>query len=313
MDAEKLRLLEERLKLIKISKPKKPYKWVKKKRSGPKKKRGPKPKPGKPGRPRNKLKPGPKKKLGRPKKYKRPKVKKKPGPKPKPKTWRYYLTNKLPKQNELIKFMPMLKNMVKVARGESLVPKDIAFSYYKTINQQLCNNQKPGTSNPQLIIKTFNKLETLSAEDLEQQAYIYLLHLHKFYEKNWEAIRNRTISNRGGTFNDYVRQKVIRYLALYVSNEIKNKVADYYYKDENIDGMYELEEPETLEMNLGWLFVKEKGGLFKDLNVKQKYLIYLKYNQELSNKEIAEQTNVDEVTIRTFFKDVKDNTLKKAG
>lgn len=206
------------------------------------------------------------------------------------KHWRKYLSNNLlPARFQLLKYKPLIEKIVSIARGEISNPKDI----YQRFNSSLSTKidlYKLGYS-----IKEFNHLSSLQEDDLQQQAFLYLMELWDFYTFTWR----KQGSGKSRVFYDFARVNLSRWMGLYVGNEIRNKLSE----DKIIitEESYELEDPSILKLDLGWVILKNKEGIFGNLTIKQKYLLFLRYTKDMSILSIAELIQQHRATVEKEF------------
>lgn len=255
---------------------------------GPKKKGGRRPKPKPVGRPKKKIrknaaKKKKKKRVGRPSRWGRKKSAKawareryrKLHPKKlgrpikkdkrKPKSWRKYLRNNLlPPRFALVdNYSDLINNICQIAIGKSKTPKsiyeDVLAGFMAKSNSSLLNTK------PQL-------------EDIKQQCYVYLMEIWTWYLDKWR----RNSRYKRIQFYDYIREKIPKLIGNYLGRESRREKSEYQWPN---DLIVQPENSLSYELNLQW--VTTRDGLFKQLSIQQRYLLYLYFNQEMSINEIA--------------------------
>lgn len=172
-----------------------------------------------------------------------------------------------------IRYKYHLDYFVAMATGERFIWDSVTNNYYSS----LCRNlkikgwgQKVNEVRDMLL-----NLRSISKEDVYQEALISLLDCyHKYIAKM-----------RRCTFTVYLLIHVPRYLAKVISENIKIEKGDSYCP--TFSEEYWMDEPERLSINLAWVTLKEKGGVFSTLTTFQKYLLYLRYNKGMTVKEIS--------------------------
>jgi hypothetical protein len=215
----------------------------------------------------------------------------------KKKHWRKYLVNNLlPAQFQLIQYKPLINTLVGIAQGELIQPKDIYSRFYRALNTKLFGSGKPRVNTPLLLKSYSTRLVSLQREDLEQQCWTFLLELWDFFTFTWskQSAASTTV------FYDYARAQLARWLGSYIGNQIKNSNAETIEFSPEKE-YYEMEDPQIFKIDLGWVVFKHKHGLFGQLTIKQKYLLFLRYNKELTIEEIASLINQHRVKIEQEF------------
>jgi hypothetical protein len=196
----------------------------------------------------------------------------------KKKHWRSKLqAASFPADIKATQFKTLIESIVQVARGNTITPRDILLRFNQGFKKKinlLYKQEEIG-----LLIQVHrDSICTISEEDLSQQCYLYLIELWEFYKIKWKKRTNKI-------FYDYARSYLSRWMGYYVGQEIEKYLSQGYI--EKLESVYSIEEREITNLSLGWVFLKTNEGKFKDLNIKQKYLLYLRFNKDLSIKEIS--------------------------
>lgn len=209
--------------------------------------------------------------------------------------WRKKLNEpSFPAKIKSSEFEALINKIVDVARRESLEPKDILFRFNQGFRKKAGASFR--TEEIGIIINIYkDNICSLDREDLIQQCYLYLIELWDFYKIKW---RNKTKK----VFYDFARTFLSRWVGYYVGSEISKHLAQgNIEKSEVID----FEEKEEINLNLGWVFLRSKEGKLKELNIKQKYLLYLRFNKELTNKAISELIGQHIKDVEKEFSNIK--------
>jgi len=62
-----------------------------------------------------------------------------------------------------------------------------------------------------------------------------------------------------------------------------------------------IDEPDELDLNLGWVLLKQDKGVMSELSTRQKYLVFLRYVKSMKIREIADLTQRHKTLIEKDF------------
>jgi hypothetical protein len=225
----------------------------------------------------------------------------------KKKHWRDHLVNNLlPARFQLVQYRPLIQKIVQIVAGEEIRPLDIYQRFYRSLNTKLYGSGEPKTNTPLLLKSYSTRLVSLQKEDIEQQCWLFLLELWDFYTYSWskQGAASSTV------FYDFARAQLARWVGSYVGNQIKMANAETVEQIPLLD-WYEMEDPQIFKMDLGWVALKSKDGMFGHLTIKQKYLLYLRYSKELTIEEISVLVRQHRAKIEQEFSHI--NTILHGG
>lgn len=198
----------------------------------------------------------------------------------KPKHWRKFIVNNLlPPKFELIeKFTPLVDKIVLIAIGQNKGPVDI----YKRFQSAFREKVNIGSLDVSTYVSAYR--DTFGGiDDIKQQCYLYLVEIWSWCRKHW-----RRYQTRGTVFYDYVRSNLPRYMAIHLAHQINSYNAEMSGQSYLLqEPTYEPEDPIVFHLNLSWVVIKSKDGVFSNLTTKQKYLLYLRYNRGYTIEKIA--------------------------
>lgn len=192
------------------------------------------------------------------------------------KHWRAYIVNnQLPPKFELAdKYKPLIEKLVLIATGQSIGPGDM----YKRFKMAF---GRTGDLSLQDYLSAYRDV-VCDQEDLVQQCYMYLMEIWEWARTRWGR------SDRSIVFYDYVRFNLPKYLGthlVHLINSYNAELAGQAYLLE--EPSYELEDPPIFHLNLSWVVLRSKDGIFSNLTTKQKYLLYLRYNRGYTIDKIS--------------------------
>lgn len=208
--------------------------------------------------------------------------------KKKKKHWRQYISNNLlPARYQLIDLKPLVTKIASVASGKARNPKDIYLRFTRAVGPYMPNN----------LSQTVKEELLLTQEDIEQQCFLYLMELWDFFTFTWSK------RGRKGTtvFYDFARANLSRWIGVYIKNLIVNKNAENITSELYLPDIYEMEDPEIFKLDLNWVTIGSTQGVFANLTVKQKYLLFLRYTEKLSIMEISELIQQHHVLVEREF------------
>jgi hypothetical protein len=212
--------------------------------------------------------------------------------------WRESKSN-LPDQTALVDYIPLIRKIVSVARGEARRPRDIYSRFKGSFSIKYFGPNSNSRVNPFEIIREYrDSIQSLSREDLEQECFYFLLELYDFYKLRWKTTNNRA-------FYDYARIYLTQWLAKYIALEIKKYLAEEQETQYISEESYSAEETEILKLDINWVFLKLKDGIFSRLSVKQKYMLYLRYTKELQNEDISKLMSWNKAKLEQEFANIK--------
>ena len=188
-----------------------------------------------------------------------------------------------------------MTSITNIITGETNEPRSLSYWFYKNLAWKLLSQTKVCTPHGYLVSRTLiDELPGLSREDIEQQAWLYLIQMWDFYADHYRHNRVARF-----VFYDYVRFNLIKYMATWIAHQIHLSVADTLI--DNTPGITYIEDPETLDLSLGWVILKSEQGALSSLSTRQRYLIYLRYFKQLSILEIAELAQRNHKSIEKDF------------
>lgn len=210
--------------------------------------------------------------------------------------WRSGLKeSSLPLRVELVNYCSLIDKIVSVAVGEEVAPRDILLRFRQGFNQR--SNAEMKTQDLRLLIDVYrNIIPSLDREDLAQQCYIYLLELWDFFKIKWKRNKNKV-------FYDYARSYLSRWMGNYIAMEIRKYTSEDLREQEELS--YEMDVEEKINLDLGWVFLYTKNGKIGKLSVKQKYLLYLRFNKDMSIVEIADLIGQHNKEVEKEFSAIK--------
>lgn len=218
------------------------------------------------------------------------------------KHWRKYLANNLlPAKFQLVEYKPLIEKIVQIARGEETYPRDIYSRFFRALNHKLYGSGELKTATPLLLKNYSTRLIALQQEDLQQQCWLFLLELWDFFTFTW----SQKGSSKSTVFYDYARAQLTRWIGSYVGNQILLAEAERTGGHTPLLESYEMEDPQIFKLDLGWVALKSKDGVFSKLTVKQKYLLYLRYSKELTIDEISSLVKQHRAKIEEEFSIIK--------
>lgn len=183
------------------------------------------------------------------------------------KHWRKHLKNNLlPPKYQLVDYSPLIDKLVSVALGETFEPRDLHKRFHSAVRRQ------------KLSMIAF-QAHSFERDDLHQQCFLFLLEIWEWCTVRWKSNRRSNV-----VFYDFVRALLPRYLGTWMALQIKS------YSAGLIPGSLSdisVEVEQVPEINLGWVMIKQTTGPLSELNVKQKYLLYLRYSKKLTIVQIA--------------------------
>lgn len=191
------------------------------------------------------------------------------------KHWRKKIEkNLLPARADLLQYSSLLDKITQVAIGNTVDPLDITRRFYRAANT------KTKCLSIEVTPSVVREL-TLEEEEIKQQCWLYLVELWDFWSYTWKKTGKKATT----IFYDYVRANLSRWIGSYVGLEIARKAGESMTDTEIQE--YEMEDPRIFNLDLGWVMLQSKDGIFSNLTIKQKYLLYLRYNKEMKNSLIV--------------------------
>jgi len=218
------------------------------------------------------------------------------------KGWRKNLvTQELPSADELLhRYSNLLNSVVNVVLGRKISSSYIHFWFYKTVSFQVLGQKRTWTPHTNTLIRErIDSLPNLCEEDIRQQAILHLFELWNFYKAKIKPGKKTRF-----VFYDYVRFNLIKSVASWVSHQILMKTGDFLAP--SLPDITYIEEPDDLDLSIGWVMLKSKEGVLSELNTRQKYLVYLRYAKGMKIKDIAALTNRHRALIEKDFSGINN-------
>lgn len=215
--------------------------------------------------------------------------------------WRHaLLTRTYPDINELpVVYKNLIGTVTDIITGKRSDPVTLHFNFYKTLSYKVFKQTKTWTPHTLLLLRVLiDRLPHLSREDIEQQAWLYLLEMWKFYSN-----RRGFIRSGASLFYDYVRVNLVRYMSAWMANQILMASGDHLgpvFSEETY-----LDEPEEFKLSLNWVILKKDTGRLCFLSTRQKYLVFLRYAKQMTTVQIAELTHQHRATVEQDFSIIK--------
>jgi hypothetical protein len=213
------------------------------------------------------------------------------------KSWRHFIVNGMPPPRyELIdRYSNLIETVTDIVTNEAQGPKSLSHWFYKSLSWKLFGQTKVCTPHTYILIRVLiNELPELSREDIEQQAWLYLMEMWNFYVDNYR--HNKAVRF---VFYDYIRFNLVKYMSNWIANQIKISTADS--KANFVSDVTYIEEPKDINVDLGWVILQSDTGFLSELSVRQKYLIFLRYVKELSIMEISDLMQRNHKSIEKDF------------
>ncbi len=172
------------------------------------------------------------------------------------------------------RYKEFLDKLVLVATGETFVWNSMTRNFYQTLAQQLhCLNWRAKVDT---LRDTLKEARSFDADDIRQEALMILLDHFKSYMAKRQKVK----------FTLYTLLNVPRRLAEKIASLILVERGDRHqpvYSEE-----YWMDEPESLNLNLGWVSLKSQEGVFSRLSLFQKYLLFLRYKESMTVQQISQ-------------------------
>lgn len=172
-------------------------------------------------------------------------------------------------------------------------------NFYRTLSKEL--GIKKYLYKIDEVRTLLTEVRTISEEDIQQEINELLLEFHIKYLAKKQRVR----------FTWYILGNLSRRLAERIAKVIREEKADKFYPVFSEETW--MEEPITFSMNLGWTTIKSKEGLFKLLTTFQKYLLFLRYNRNMTIPQISKflgrnvkLIELDFMTVNKLIDGVKD-------
>lgn len=211
--------------------------------------------------------------------------------------WRKTLvTKELPSREELLpKFSNLLDSIVDIITGRTLGPSSLHFWFYKRVSYRVLGQRSGWTPHTNTIIRDrIDSLPNFSEDDIRQQAVLYLVEMWSFYRTRIKPGKKTRF-----VFYDYVRFNLIKHMASWVSHQILLNTGDLLVPQ--FSSVAYIDEPDELDLNLGWVLLKQDKGVMSELSTRQKYLVFLRYVKSMKIREIADLTQRHKTLIEKDF------------
>lgn len=213
------------------------------------------------------------------------------------KSWRHYIVNGMPPPRyELTeRYGNLVSTITDIITDEQPGPKSLTYWFYKNLSWKLFSQTKASTPHTHLLIRTLiDSLPHLAREDIEQQAWLYLMEMWTFYVDTYKHNKVARF-----VFYDYVRFNLIKYMTNWIAHQVQLNVVDT--KAPNVDQAVYMKDPEGIKLDLGWVILKSETSFLSSLTTRQKYLIFLRYVKQMSILEIAKLTQRNHKSIEKDF------------
>lgn len=174
------------------------------------------------------------------------------------------------------------------------------YTYYQGFKEGLNSVLLDDTSlkNPIEILLIINSIPTISKEDIEQQVFLFMLEYWQF--KKDSMTQKITPKCR---FSKEMKRSVSRLTGKWIGKQFLNYLNRYQKPETNFSLP---DEPSLLRMDLSWVFLKKKEGIWSKFRTYQKYLIYLRYKKKLTFKEISEVTGYCKTSLDKQFQELEE-------
>jgi hypothetical protein len=200
-----------------------------------------------------------------------------------------------PKYELVDRYSSLVTTITDIITGEDEGPRSLSHWFYKSLSWKLFGQTKVCTPHTYLLIRTLiDNLSHFSREDIEQQAWLYLMEMWDFYVDTYKHNKVARF-----VFYDYVRFNLIKYMTNWVANQVHLNMADF--KAPVVSGVAYVDDPQDLNIDLGWVILKSETGFLASLSTRQKYLIFLRYVKQMSILEISKLTQRNHKSIEKDF------------
>lgn len=216
--------------------------------------------------------------------------------------WRDNNVVKKPGSNieTLKQFSGLINSIKEIILGISTEPSSLHFWFYKSLSYQVFGQTKAWTPLTLTILRErIDNISNLNQEDIEQQINLYLLEMHNFYSKRLKSGKKSKF-----TFYDFIRFNLIKYMSKWVGHQILLSTGDHFAPDITKEIDYPAEDFTLLKLDLGWVMLKSNQGIWGFLSVRQKYLIYLRYNKGLTILEISDLVHRHRASVEKEFMEI---------
>lgn len=183
----------------------------------------------------------------------------------------------------LLVYRETVKKLVNIARGQTRKPAHLYNIFIRAFNTVLFKKGNSLVDSTELLNRYSTVIQDLSEENLEQQCYLFLIELWNFLQYRWK-FRSRKYKT---VFYDTVRSTLPRWLGRFIAKLVQSNIADQHYMNQYHISELQDSELNEIEINLKWVTLKNTYSIFKMLSVKEKYLLYLRYERGFKVKDIS--------------------------